>query len=92
MVTNLFFKKTNENARKGLLFSMFKKIGFCVGPEMFLLHANGIAGFGSLNLFSLVILSVFLAWGVLEGILEGIFFGQIGDCLKSELGCEIGLN
>jgi len=58
-----FLKKTNGNARKGLLFSTFKRIGFCVGPEMFLLQANGIAGFGSLNLFSLVILSVFFGLG-----------------------------
>jgi hypothetical protein len=30
--------------------------------------------------------------GVLEGIFEGVIFGQIGNCLKSELGCETGLN
>jgi hypothetical protein len=36
---------------------MFKRIGFCVGLKMFILQANGIAGFGGLNLFSLVFLS-----------------------------------
>jgi len=39
---------------------------------------------------------LFLAWGggvVFEGILRGgVFGGDLGGCLKVELGCEIELN
>ncbi len=38
---------------------MFSRIRLCVRAEILFFQANGIAGFGSLNLFSLVILSVF---------------------------------
>jgi hypothetical protein len=35
---------------------------------------------------------LFLAWGLFEGILEWIFFGQIWNCLKATLSYEIELN
>jgi hypothetical protein len=31
---------------------------------------------------------LFLDWGVFEGIFDGVFLGQIWDCLKAGLGYE----
>jgi hypothetical protein len=42
-----------EIAEKGPSFSMFSRIGLCVGLEIFsFFQVNGIAGFYGLNLFS----------------------------------------
>jgi hypothetical protein len=41
----------NGNGRKGLLFSILSKTGFCVASRFFF-EANGIVGFRVLSLFS----------------------------------------
>jgi hypothetical protein len=44
--------------KRGPLFSMFRRLEFCVGLKIFIFQATGILGFGGLEFIFSVILSV----------------------------------